>query len=92
MATTTQNPPRRTPSHPLYANNEGLSPKKTAFIIVTVIGCIAILWPKVFYPMMFGGEIPKPNIKDQRPGPGGKFYRFNLLNKKKKNGITSLII
>lgn len=72
MKTGTQTTPntRRVPSHPLYLN-DGLSPKKTAFIIVTVIGCIAILWPKVFYPMMFGGTAPKTNIKEQR-GPGGE--------------------
>ncbi|XP_037946853.1 uncharacterized protein LOC119678853 isoform X2 [Teleopsis dalmanni] len=74
MHTNTQAQPtttasRRVPSHPIYLN-DALSPKKTALIIVTVIGCIAILWPKVFYPMMFGGTAIKPNIKDQR-GPGG---------------------
>ncbi|XP_033233784.1 resistance to inhibitors of cholinesterase protein 3 isoform X13 [Drosophila pseudoobscura] len=55
---------------------EGMTPKKTALIIVTVIGCIAILWPKVFHPMMFGSAPPPPpqqqNLKDQRSGaPGG---------------------
>ena len=72
MASAKTQAPRKTPSHPLYMN-EGLSPKKTAFIIVTVIGCIAILWPKVFYPMMFGGATVKPAIKEQR-GPGGKLF------------------
>ncbi|XP_033247533.1 resistance to inhibitors of cholinesterase protein 3 isoform X13 [Drosophila miranda] len=51
---------------------EGMTPKKTALIIVTVIGCIAILWPKVFHPMMFGSAPPPPpqqqNLKDQRSG------------------------
>ncbi|XP_052842012.1 uncharacterized protein LOC128256032 isoform X8 [Drosophila gunungcola] len=52
--------------------DEGMTPKKTALIIVTVIGCIAILWPKVFHPMMFGGvPPPKPSLKDQRAAPGG---------------------
>ncbi|XP_053967170.1 uncharacterized protein LOC128868744 isoform X3 [Anastrepha ludens] len=62
---------QRASSHPLYLQ-DGLSPKKTAVIIVTVVGCIAILWPKVFYPMMFGGIAPTKsgNLKDQR-GPGG---------------------
>ncbi|XP_054737175.1 uncharacterized protein LOC129243843 isoform X3 [Anastrepha obliqua] len=62
---------QRTSSHPLYLQ-DGLSPKKTAVIIVTVVGCIAILWPKVFYPMMFGGTAPTKSgsLKDQR-GPGG---------------------
>ncbi|XP_043645849.1 uncharacterized protein LOC122615063 isoform X7 [Drosophila teissieri] len=51
---------------------EGMTPKKTALIIVTVIGCIAILWPKVFHPMMFGGVPPaQPNLKDPRTAPGG---------------------
>ncbi|XP_058981694.1 resistance to inhibitors of cholinesterase protein 3 isoform X8 [Musca domestica] len=64
---------QRKPSHPIYAN-EGLSPKKTALIIVTVVGCIAILWPKVFYPMMFGGSAVatnKANMKEPHRGPGG---------------------
>lgn len=58
---------------------EGMSPKKMGIIaIVTVVGCIAILWPKVFHPMMFGSVPPKTNYKDspQRGGPGGKFYCF----------------
>ncbi|XP_020713442.1 uncharacterized protein LOC101454669 isoform X3 [Ceratitis capitata] len=64
-----QRPPT---SHSLQTQDGGLSPKKTAVIIVTVVGCIAILWPKVFYPMMFGGSAPAKigNLKDQR-GPGG---------------------
>uniref|UniRef100_A0A0K8U6T8 Resistance to inhibitors of cholinesterase protein 3 N-terminal domain-containing protein n=1 Tax=Bactrocera latifrons TaxID=174628 RepID=A0A0K8U6T8_BACLA len=62
---------QRQSSH-LFQMQDGLSPKKTAVIIVTVVGCIAILWPKVFYPMMFGGKVPAKsgNLKDQL-GPGG---------------------
>ncbi|XP_060654373.1 resistance to inhibitors of cholinesterase protein 3 isoform X2 [Drosophila nasuta] len=55
-------------------NEESMSPRKMGIIaIVTVVGCIAILWPKVFHPMMFGGTPPKPIYKDpqQRAGPGG---------------------
>ncbi|XP_049308190.1 uncharacterized protein LOC105230636 isoform X5 [Bactrocera dorsalis] len=61
---------RRQSSH-LFQMQDGLSPKKTAVIIVTVVGCIAILWPKVFYPMMFGSNVPAKsgNLKDQL-GPG----------------------
>ncbi|XP_065369377.1 uncharacterized protein RIC-3 isoform X7 [Calliphora vicina] len=57
------------PSLPIYAN-EGLSPKKTFLVIITVVGCIAILWPKVFYPMMFASTptAGKSNIKG---GAGG---------------------
>uniref|UniRef100_A0A1A9V281 Resistance to inhibitors of cholinesterase protein 3 N-terminal domain-containing protein n=1 Tax=Glossina austeni TaxID=7395 RepID=A0A1A9V281_GLOAU len=57
-------------SHPIYLN-EGLSSKKTILIIVTVVGCIAILWPKVFYPMMFGGsKTVKTDLKETQRGPG----------------------
>lgn len=64
---------QRRPSSHLFQMQDGLSPKKTAVIIVTVIGCIAILWPKVFYPLMFGSNVPAKsgNLKDQR-GPGGE--------------------
>lgn len=48
--------------------------------MVTVVGCIAILWPKVFYPMMVGpnggagvgagaGQF-KPNIMKDHRGSG----------------------
>lgn len=63
---------RRQSSH-LFHVQDGLGPKKTAVIVVTVVGCIAILWPKVFYPMMFGSSVATKsgNLKDQR-GPGGE--------------------
>ncbi|XP_020802299.1 resistance to inhibitors of cholinesterase protein 3 isoform X13 [Drosophila serrata] len=64
---------KKRPSHASAGEEGQMTPKKTALIIVTVIGCIAILWPKVFHPMMFGGVPPAPtkqNFKDQR-GPGG---------------------
>ncbi|XP_039481071.1 resistance to inhibitors of cholinesterase protein 3 isoform X5 [Drosophila santomea] len=71
---------------------EGMTPKKTALIIVTVIGCIAILWPKVFHPMMFGGVPPtQPNLKDPRAAPGGccdvVLDREQFLNASKKETV-----
>ncbi|XP_044248989.1 resistance to inhibitors of cholinesterase protein 3 isoform X4 [Drosophila takahashii] len=72
---------------------EGMTPKKTALIIVTVIGCIAILWPKVFHPMMFGGvPPPKQNFKDQRAAtPGGccdvVLDREQFMNVSKKDTV-----
>jgi len=57
-------------------DSPGLGPKKTFFIMVTVVGCIAILWPKVFYPMMFsGGPIKNKIIMDHR-GSGDLFSLF----------------
>lgn len=59
------------PSLPIYAN-EGLSSKKTCLVIITVVGCIAILWPKVFYPMMFASA-PTGAIGKNNKGPGGEY-------------------
>lgn len=70
-------PPAGSTQQYYNSNNEppGLGPKKTLFVLVTVVGCIAILWPKIFYPMMFGPtDVPPKNTyvnKDIRPG-GGK--------------------
>ncbi|XP_050096264.1 titin isoform X2 [Anopheles aquasalis] len=44
----------------------GMGPRKTLIIMVTVVGCVAILWPKVFYPMMVGNGQNKNVIKDHR--------------------------
>jgi hypothetical protein len=44
------------------AEEMGLGPKKTLLVIVTVVGCIAILFPKIFYPMIVGpAAIKDPN-------------------------------
>lgn len=49
--------------------------KKTAFVMITVVGCIAILWPKIISPMFataprsaFVGRDP------YSPGAGGGKY------------------
>ncbi|XP_052894602.1 mucin-17 [Anopheles moucheti] len=47
-------------------SNTGMGPRKTMIIMVTVVGCVAILWPKVFYPMMVGNGQNKNVIKDHR--------------------------
>lgn len=78
MATKNVTPQTNPPYYP-YSQNEPsppLGPRKTIFVLATVIGCIAILWPKIFYPMMFGGsEVPVKNNymnKDLAGKPGGK--------------------
>lgn len=44
-------------------SNVDLGPRKTAFIMVVVVGCFAVLWPKVFYPMYAGnGQITPKSI------------------------------
>lgn len=55
-----------TQTRPASAAEElGLGPKKTALVLFTVVGCIAILFPKIFYPMIVG----QPILKDTRGPP-----------------------
>lgn len=76
MATKSVSQPSASSASSQYQNNQTdtppLGPRKTIFVLATVIGCIAILWPKIFYPMMFGGaEVPIKNTyinKDMKPG------------------------
>lgn len=57
------------------SNNIDLGPKKSMFILVVVIGCFSVLWPKVFYPMLTGNanQHVKPNPIDRT---SGKEYIF----------------
>ncbi|CAH0695638.1 unnamed protein product [Spodoptera exigua] len=58
------------------ANEEVLGPRKTMFVLVIVVGCFAVLWPRILSPLITGpsGEQLKPNkfdreaaIKQERP-------------------------
>lgn len=55
---------------PSAAEEMGLGPKKTALVLFTVVGCIAILFPKIFYPMIVG----VPNPKEMRGPPSELNY------------------
>lgn len=56
-------------------SNGGLGTKKSVFVLITVVGCIAILWPKILYFAMFGGQqTNKVFIKDHRSGTGELIY------------------
>lgn len=88
MATKNVSPQSSQP--PLYQqpyNNQNetapLGPRKTIFVLATVIGCIAILWPKIFYPMMFGAsEVPqiKNTYINKDLKPGGKSIENVMLS------------
>lgn len=54
------------------APSTGLGTKKSVFVLITVVGCIAILWPKILYFAMFGGgqQTTKTFVKDHRSGTG----------------------
>lgn len=45
------------------AEDMGLGPKKTFLVLFTVVGCIAILFPKIFYPMLMGPAAVKDNTR-----------------------------
>ena len=42
------------------ATEEGLSTGKTILIGAIVLGCFAVLWPKIFAPMLFEGQAELP--------------------------------
>ncbi|XP_063540680.1 serine/arginine repetitive matrix protein 1 isoform X8 [Cydia strobilella] len=47
------------------ANEEALGPRKTMFVLVIVVGCFAVLWPRILSPLMVGQGQLKPNQLDR---------------------------
>lgn len=52
---------------------------KTVFILAIVIGCFAILWPKIFYPMIQSSVTPTP--PEIIPTTGKLFKTICLLSR-----------
>ncbi|XP_046969866.1 uncharacterized protein LOC124537183 isoform X3 [Vanessa cardui] len=52
------------------ANDEVLGPRKTMFVLVIVVGCFAVLWPRILSPLILGhtSEQLKPNKFDREAG------------------------
>ncbi|XP_060805436.1 proline-, glutamic acid- and leucine-rich protein 1 isoform X2 [Amyelois transitella] len=52
------------------ANEEVLGPRKTMFVLVIVVGCFAVLWPRILSPLILGHtqEQLKPNKFDREAG------------------------
>ncbi|PZC74111.1 hypothetical protein B5X24_HaOG208362 [Helicoverpa armigera] len=52
------------------ANEEVLGPRKTMFVLVIVVGCFAVLWPRILSPLVLGPsrEQLKPNKFDREAG------------------------
>ncbi|XP_049877382.1 muscle M-line assembly protein unc-89 isoform X1 [Pectinophora gossypiella] len=52
------------------ANEEVLGPRKTMFVLVIVVGCFAVLWPRILSPLLLGGtrDSLKPNQFDRDAG------------------------
>lgn len=56
--------------HDRMANDEVLGPRKTMFVLVIVVGCFAVLWPRILSPLIVGhtSEQLKPNQFDRDAG------------------------
>lgn len=63
-----------------------LGTRKTLIIMVTVVGCIAILWPKVFYPMMVG-----PN-GGAGVGAGAGHFKPNIMKDHRGSGCCDVVL
>ncbi|XP_039759125.1 probable inactive protein kinase DDB_G0270444 isoform X3 [Pararge aegeria] len=52
------------------ANDEVLGPRKTMFVFVIVVGCFAVLWPRILSPLILGhsSDHLKPNKFDRDAG------------------------
>ena len=52
-----------------------LSTSKSIIVCSIVLGCFAILWPKIFHPMFFGGAGRPPTDGDpNKPIHNDAFY------------------
>lgn len=62
------------------ANEEVLGPRKTMFVLVIVVGCFAVLWPRILSPLILGAgrEQLKPNQFDRDAGNVGIFNTSSM--------------
>ncbi|XP_019768887.2 uncharacterized protein LOC109543553 isoform X5 [Dendroctonus ponderosae] len=52
------------------SSNEEFGIKRTMLVLVIVVGCFAVVWPKIFYPMLVNSSTPQSKqnaIKQERP-------------------------
>lgn len=70
------------------------SPKKTLIVLVIVVGCFAVLWPKVFYPMLVGSvnNKIKPSPIDRTQGCCEVISEKDLTTIKLMSEICNTII
>ncbi len=55
------------------STNTELSTGKSLLVIAVVLGCFAVLWPKIFYPMLFGSN---SGSSSNRQFEGGKMNKL----------------
>lgn len=70
-----------------------LSPRKTMLVLVIVVGCFAVLWPKVFYPMLVGSANTriKPSSIDRTQGCCDVIYERDVTTIKLMSEICKTI-
>ncbi|XP_072391674.1 uncharacterized protein RIC-3 isoform X3 [Diabrotica undecimpunctata] len=75
-------------------NVNDLSPRKTMLVLVIVVGCFAVLWPKVFYPMLVGSANNriKPSAIDRTQGCCDVISEKDLATLKLMSEICDTII
>ncbi|CAG9838318.1 unnamed protein product [Diabrotica balteata] len=75
-------------------NVNDLSPRKTMLVLVIVVGCFAVLWPKVFYPMLVGSANNKikPSAIDRTQGCCDVISEKDLTTLKLMSEICDTII
>lgn len=51
-------------------------------VLVIVVGCFAVLWPRILSPLVLGGgqDSVKPNHFDREAGKGGIYNSSSTLN------------
>lgn len=51
-------------------SDDGIGPRKTLLVLVVVVGCFAVLWPRVLQPMIIGSadQHMKPSAIDKTTG------------------------
>ena len=65
---------------------QGLSNGLIILVIAIVVGCFAVLWPKYFYPMLFGESLHQPRTDPETMFMSGAHGREYLHNKLKERG------
>lgn len=76
------------------ANEEVLGPRKTMFVLVIVVGCFAVLWPRILSPLILGHtqEQLKPNKFDREAGCCDVIFEPHMAVLELINEVCSSVI
>ncbi|XP_059046728.1 titin isoform X3 [Achroia grisella] len=76
------------------ANEEVLGPRKTMFVLVIVVGCFAVLWPRILSPLILGHtqDQLKPNKFDREAGCCDVIFEAHMAVLELINEVCSSVI